>query len=52
MSMYTVALFLHVSGAIGAFISLGIWLFGLATLRQARIDKAIFLPDLRSPGDW
>jgi hypothetical protein len=25
MSLFTVALFLHVSGAIGAFISLGIW---------------------------
>jgi len=37
MSLYSVALFLHVSGAIGAFISLGIWLFGLAALRRARL---------------
>ena len=36
MSLYTLALFLHVSGAIGAFVSLGIWLFGLAALRRAR----------------
>jgi hypothetical protein len=36
MSLYTVALFLHVSGAIGAFVSLGIWLFGLAALRRAQ----------------
>lgn len=36
MSLYTLALFVHVSGAIGAFVSLGIWLFGLAALRRAR----------------
>jgi hypothetical protein len=36
MSPYSVELFLHVSGAIGAFISVGIWLFGLAALRRAR----------------
>jgi hypothetical protein len=36
MSLYTIALFLHVSGAIGAFVSLGIWLFGLAALRRAQ----------------
>ncbi len=36
MSLYTLALFLHVSGAIGAFVSLGIWLFGLAALRRTR----------------
>src|SRR5438270_6394142 len=36
MSLYTLALFLHVSGAIGAFVSLGIWLFGLSALRRAR----------------
>ena len=36
MSLYTVALFLHVSGAIGAFVSLGIWLFGLTALRRAQ----------------
>src|SRR5436305_10775658 len=36
MSLYTLALFLHVCGAIGAFVSLGIWLFGLSALRRAR----------------
>src|SRR5690348_9609806 len=36
MSLYTLALFMHVSGAIGTFISLGVWLFGLAALRRAR----------------
>jgi hypothetical protein len=36
MSLYTVALFQHVSGASGAFVSLGIWLFGLAALRRAQ----------------
>ncbi|HKF36740.1 MAG TPA: DUF2269 family protein [Ktedonobacteraceae bacterium] len=36
MSVYTIALFLHVSGAIGAFVSVGIWLFGLSTLRRSQ----------------
>ncbi len=36
MSVYTIALFLHVSGAIGAFVSVGIWLFGLSALRRAQ----------------
>lgn len=36
MSLYSLALFVHVSGAIGAFVSLGIWLFGLAALQRAR----------------
>jgi hypothetical protein len=40
MSLYTLALFVHVSGAIGTFVSLGIWLFGLAALRRAsRVDQ-------------
>ena len=29
MNLYLLALFLHVSGALGIGISLGIWLFGL-----------------------
>jgi hypothetical protein len=41
MSLYTVALFLHVSGAIGAFGSLLIWLFGLAALRRARLVEQV-----------
>lgn len=36
MSLYTLALFLHICGAIGAWVSLGIWLFGLAALRHCR----------------
>ncbi len=36
MSVYTIALFLHVSGAIGACVSVGIWLFGLSALRRAQ----------------
>jgi len=36
MSLYTIALFLHVIGAIGACVSLGIWLFGLSALRRAQ----------------
>jgi hypothetical protein len=36
MNLYPLALFLHVSGAIGTFVSLGIWLFGLSALRRAR----------------
>lgn len=36
MNRYTIELFLHVSGAIGSFVSLGIWLFGLSALRRAQ----------------
>jgi uncharacterized membrane protein len=36
MNLYTLALFLHVSGAIGAFGSLLIWLFSLSALRRAQ----------------
>jgi uncharacterized membrane protein len=36
MNRYTIELFLHVIGAIGSFVSLGIWLFGLSALRRAR----------------
>lgn len=40
LSLYALALFLHVSGAIGAFVSLGLWLFGLAALRRAlRVEQ-------------
>ncbi len=31
MSLYPLALFVHVSGAIGTCVSLGIWLFGRST---------------------
>ncbi len=36
MSTYTLELFLHVSGVIGVFAGVGIWLFGLSALRRAR----------------
>src|SRR5579859_3361094 len=36
MSLYPVVLFLHVSGAIGVFMGIGIWLFGLSAMRRAR----------------
>jgi hypothetical protein len=41
MSLYTLALFLHVGGAIGVFGSLLIWLFGLAALRRARLVEQV-----------
>jgi uncharacterized membrane protein len=36
MSLYPIVLFLHVSGAIGVFAGIGIWLFGLSAMRRAR----------------
>ncbi len=36
VSPFDIDLILHVSGAIGAFISVGIWLFGLSALRRAQ----------------
>ena len=41
MSLYTLVLFLHVSGAIGAFLSIGSWLFGLSALRRARYVEQV-----------
>ena len=36
MSLYTIALLLHGSGAIGACVCLGIWLCGHTALRRVR----------------
>jgi len=36
MTIYTIVLFLHVSGAIGYFVGMGIWLFGLSAMRRAQ----------------
>ena len=36
MSLYTIALFFHVSGAIGYFVGIGAWLFILVGLRRAQ----------------
>ncbi len=47
MSIYTIALFLHVSGAIGYFVGMGIWLFGLVGLRRAqRVEQVRSLTSL------
>jgi hypothetical protein len=47
MSIYTIVLFLHVSGAIGYFISIGTWLFGLATLQRAqRVEQVRSIANL------
>lgn len=36
MNLYPLALFLHVSGALGICVSVGVWQFGLAALRRAQ----------------
>jgi hypothetical protein len=47
MSIYTIVLFLHVSGAIGYFVIIGIWLFGLVSLRRAqRVEQVRSLAHL------
>ena len=47
MSIYTVVLFLHISGAIGYFIAMGTWLFGFAALRRAqRVEQVRALSHL------
>ncbi len=47
MSIYTIVLFLHVSGAIGYFAGIGIWLFGLVGLRRAqRVEQVRPLTNL------
>jgi len=39
--LYSIALFAHVSGAIGIFIGVGVWLFGALGWRQAqRVEQA------------
>lgn len=41
MNLYNIALFAHVSGAIGVFIGVGVWLFGALGWRQAqRVETA------------
>jgi len=41
MSLYSLVLFVHVSGAIGTFVSLGIWLFGLAAMLRAKLVEQV-----------
>jgi uncharacterized membrane protein len=47
MSIYTIVLFLHVSGAIGYFLGIGTWLFILVGLRRAqRVEQVRALVNL------
>ena len=47
MNGYTIALFFHVCGAIGYFVSMGAWLFGFAALRRAqRVEQVRILTSL------
>ena len=47
MSTYTIVLFLHISGAIGYFISIGTWLFSFSALRRVqRVEQVRALTDL------
>ena len=47
MTIYTIVLFFHVSGAIGYFVSMGTWLFGLSALRRAqRVEQVRALTHL------
>ncbi|HEY3231489.1 MAG TPA: DUF2269 family protein [Roseiflexaceae bacterium] len=47
MSIYNIVLFFHVSGAIGYFVAIGTWLFGLSTIRRAqRVEQVRVLSNL------
>src|SRR5262245_19081944 len=47
MSLYTLMLFVHVSGAVSLFIGFGIWLFGITAIaRAARVEQVRTLADL------
>lgn len=47
MSAYTVALFAHVSGAIGIFAGLGVWVLGVGALRRSqRVEQVRILAAL------
>jgi hypothetical protein len=41
MNYYSLALFLHVGGAMGIFVSIGVWLVGLAALRRAQCVEQV-----------
>jgi len=53
MSIYTLVLFMHVIGAIGYLLSIGMWLFVLVGLRRAQyveqVRALIHLNDLSGP---
>jgi hypothetical protein len=47
MSLYTILLFVHVSGAVCLFVGFGIWLFGSTTIaRAARVEQVRVIADL------
>lgn len=47
MSFYTIALFAHVSGAIGVFVGVGVWLFGVLGWRLAQqVEQARLIAHL------
>jgi hypothetical protein len=47
MSLYRLLLFVHVCGAIGLFIGMGIWLFGITAIgRAARVEQVRTLASL------
>ena len=47
MSLYTIMLFVHVSGAVCLFVSMGIWLFGITVIaRGVRLEQVRTLADL------
>jgi hypothetical protein len=47
MNLYTIMLFVHVSGAICLFIGMGIWLFGITAIgRAARVEQVRTLAGL------
>lgn len=50
MTLYTLALFLHIVGAIGTFIGVSIWLFVAVALRRARqVEQIRTLTSLIQP---
>jgi hypothetical protein len=47
MSLYTLLLFIHISGAVCLFIGMGIWLFGITAIARAtRVEPIRTLADL------
>src|SRR5262245_47644000 len=47
MNLYSIMLFIHVSGAICLFIGFGIWLFGIVRVaRTSRVEQVRTLADL------
>jgi hypothetical protein len=50
MSVYTLALFVHIVGAIGVFIGVSVWLFAAVALRRARsVEQMRALTSLLQP---